>query len=93
VSDWVYYQLLYQLTCFAFACSLGLSGSVLLRSGQLSGLIAQLQELLKGVDDAEILPGRYDAALIAAQVHISHVIFIRTILLYFSATHRIQLFI
>ncbi|KAK6646228.1 hypothetical protein PHAVU_L003137 [Phaseolus vulgaris] len=46
----------------------GLSGSVLLRSGQLSGLIAQLQELLKGVDDAEILPGRYDAALIAAQI-------------------------
>jgi len=70
-----------------------LSGSVLLRSGQLSGLIAQLQELLKGVDDAEISPGRYDAALIAAQVRIYHVIMIRAILFCFFATHRIELFI
>ncbi|XP_020204991.1 uncharacterized protein LOC109790284 [Cajanus cajan] len=46
----------------------GLTGSVMLRSGQLSGLIAQLQELLKGVDDVEILPGGYDAALISAQI-------------------------
>ncbi|KAK7304850.1 hypothetical protein VNO77_42741 [Canavalia gladiata] len=46
----------------------GLTGSVVLRSGQLSGLIAQLQELLKGVDDVEILSGGYDTALIAAQI-------------------------
>ncbi|KAK7407672.1 hypothetical protein VNO78_09681 [Psophocarpus tetragonolobus] len=46
----------------------GLTGSVLVRNGQLSGLIAQLQELLKGVDDVQILPGGYDASLIAAQI-------------------------
>ncbi|XP_028787944.1 uncharacterized protein LOC114743913 [Neltuma alba] len=46
----------------------GLTGSVVLRSGRLSDLIAQLQELLKGVDEAEISPGRYDTAAIAAQI-------------------------
>ena len=50
----------------------GLTGSVVLRSGRLSDLIAQLQELLKGVNEVEISPGRYDAAVLAAQVlHIS----------------------
>ncbi|XP_054797840.1 uncharacterized protein LOC129302939 [Prosopis cineraria] len=46
----------------------GLTGSVVLRSGRLSDLIQQLQELLKGVDEAEISPGRYDTAAIAAQI-------------------------
>ncbi|KAI9082404.1 hypothetical protein K1719_035827 [Acacia pycnantha] len=46
----------------------GLTGSVVLRSGRLSDLIAQLQELLKGVDEAEISPGRYDTTVIAAQI-------------------------
>ncbi|XP_028758007.1 uncharacterized protein LOC114717096 [Neltuma alba] len=46
----------------------GLTGSVVLRSGRLSDLIAQLQELLKGVDEAGISPGRYDTAAIAAQI-------------------------
>ena len=49
-------------------CILGLTGSVVLRSGQLSDVIAKLQELLKGVDEVQILPGRYDTALLAAQV-------------------------
>ncbi|KAK3038924.1 hypothetical protein RJ639_027552 [Escallonia herrerae] len=46
----------------------GLTGSVILRSGQLSELISQLQELTKGVNDAEISPGKYDAALLMAQI-------------------------
>ncbi|KAK3009364.1 hypothetical protein RJ639_014680 [Escallonia herrerae] len=45
-----------------------LTGSVILRSGQLSELISQLQELRKGVNDAEISPGNYDAALLMAQI-------------------------
>lgn len=51
-----------------FAAFLGLTGSVVLRSGQLSSLIAQLQELLKGVYEVEISSGGYDATLLAAQV-------------------------
>jgi hypothetical protein len=31
-------------------------------------LIGQLQELLKGVDEVEIAPYKYDTALLAAQV-------------------------
>ncbi|GAV62411.1 DUF1664 domain-containing protein [Cephalotus follicularis] len=48
----------------------GLTGSIVLRSGRLSELISQLQELLKGVDGAEISlsPQKYDTALIAAQI-------------------------
>lgn len=49
-------------------CDLGLTGSVVLRSGRLSDLIAQLQELLKGVNDAEVSPHKYDTAILAAQV-------------------------
>nr|GMC99933.1 uncharacterized protein LOC109148217 [Ipomoea batatas] len=46
----------------------GLTGSVVLRSGRLSDLISQLQELIKGVNEAETSPGKYDAALLAAQI-------------------------
>ncbi|XP_004502160.1 uncharacterized protein [Cicer arietinum] len=46
----------------------GLASSVVLNSGQLSSVIAQLQELLKGVDQVEISTGGYDASVIAAQV-------------------------
>lgn len=46
----------------------GLTGSVVLRSGKLSDLIAQLQELLQGVNEAEISPSKYDTAAIAAQI-------------------------
>ncbi|KAF3445287.1 hypothetical protein FNV43_RR14982 [Rhamnella rubrinervis] len=46
----------------------GLTGSVVLRSGRLSDLLVQLQELLKGVNETEILTNKYDGALIAAQV-------------------------
>lgn len=47
---------------------LGLTGSIVLRSGRLSEIIAQLQELLKGVDEVQISPFKYDSALLAAQV-------------------------
>ncbi|CAK9133407.1 unnamed protein product [Ilex paraguariensis] len=46
----------------------GLTGSVILRSGKLSDVISQLQELMKGVNEAEISPGKYDTALLAAQI-------------------------
>jgi hypothetical protein len=46
----------------------GLTGSIVLRSGRLSELIAQLQELLKGVDQVEIGSYKYDSALLAAQI-------------------------
>ncbi|TYK02913.1 DUF1664 domain-containing protein [Cucumis melo var. makuwa] len=48
----------------------GLTGSVVLRSGRLSDLISQLQELLKGVTDEELSPSpyKYDTAVLAAQI-------------------------
>ncbi|KAL9457411.1 hypothetical protein AB3S75_006457 [Citrus x aurantiifolia] len=45
-----------------------LTGSIILRSGRLSEIIAQLQELLKGVDEVQISPFKYDSALLAAQI-------------------------
>uniref|UniRef100_A0A5B7AUZ3 DUF1664 domain-containing protein n=1 Tax=Davidia involucrata TaxID=16924 RepID=A0A5B7AUZ3_DAVIN len=46
----------------------GLTGSIILRSGRLSDVISQLQELMKDVSEAEISPGKYDSALLAAQI-------------------------
>ncbi|KAF5726483.1 hypothetical protein HS088_TW22G00161 [Tripterygium wilfordii] len=46
----------------------GLTSSVVLRSGRLSDLIAQLQDLLKGVDEVEISPQKIDTAFVAAQI-------------------------
>nr|XP_016470044.1 PREDICTED: uncharacterized protein LOC107792350 [Nicotiana tabacum] len=46
----------------------GLTGSVILKSGRLSDLISQLQEVINGVNAAETSPGRYDTALLAAQI-------------------------
>ncbi|XP_011039358.1 PREDICTED: uncharacterized protein LOC105135945 [Populus euphratica] len=46
----------------------GLTSSIILKNGRLSELIGQLQELLKGVDQVEIAPYKYDSALLAAQI-------------------------
>ncbi|KAK6918793.1 protein of unknown function DUF1664 [Dillenia turbinata] len=46
----------------------GLTGSIILRNGKLSDLIVQLQELIKGVDEIEIVPGKYDTVLLASQI-------------------------
>ncbi|XP_022758972.1 uncharacterized protein LOC111305579 [Durio zibethinus] len=46
----------------------GLTGSIVLRSGRLSELISQLQELLKGVDEVQFSPYKYDRTLLAAQI-------------------------
>ncbi|WMV44079.1 hypothetical protein MTR67_037464 [Solanum verrucosum] len=46
----------------------GLTGSVILKSGRLSELISQLQEVINGVNAAETSPGKYDTALLAAQI-------------------------
>ncbi|KAM7275143.1 hypothetical protein ACFE04_017009 [Oxalis oulophora] len=48
----------------------GLTGSIVLRSGRLSELISQLQQLLKGVnDDVHIGSHKLDTAALAAQRH------------------------
>ncbi|XP_056853000.1 uncharacterized protein LOC130502248 isoform X3 [Raphanus sativus] len=48
----------------------GVSGSIVLRHGRLSDLIAQLQELLKGAEGVESTPFsyKYDSAALAAQI-------------------------
>nr|GEV55465.1 hypothetical protein CTI12_AA035910 [Tanacetum cinerariifolium] len=46
----------------------GLTSSVILRSGKMSELLAELQELMKGVNETELLPGKYDSAALAAQI-------------------------
>ncbi|CAH1444751.1 unnamed protein product [Lactuca virosa] len=46
----------------------GLTSSVILRSGKLSDVISELQELMKGVNEVEITPGKYDSAALAAQI-------------------------
>ncbi|KAJ6403974.1 hypothetical protein OIU84_012214 [Salix udensis] len=46
----------------------GLTSSIILKNGRLSELIGQLQEILKGVDQVELAPYKYDSALLAAQI-------------------------
>jgi hypothetical protein len=60
----LFYEILVLFCCFS-----GLASSVVLNGGQLSAVIAQLQEVLKGVDDqVKISTAGYDTAVIAAQV-------------------------
>lgn len=46
----------------------GLTGSVILKSGRLSDVLLQLQELVKNVNEVEVSPNKYDSSLLAAQV-------------------------
>ncbi|XP_058070780.1 uncharacterized protein LOC131219575 isoform X2 [Magnolia sinica] len=46
----------------------GLTSSVILRSGRLSDVISDLQELIKGVNEIEVSPNRFDSAFLAAQI-------------------------
>ncbi|KAJ6710735.1 hypothetical protein OIU74_011571 [Salix koriyanagi] len=46
----------------------GFTSSIILKNGRLSELIGQLQEILKGVDQVELAPYKYDSALLAAQI-------------------------
>ncbi|VVA90025.1 unnamed protein product [Arabis nemorensis] len=46
----------------------GVSGSIVLRHGRLSDLIAQLQDLLKGAEGVESTPYNFDSAALAAQI-------------------------
>ncbi|GAB2228767.1 hypothetical protein Drorol1_Dr00022896 [Drosera rotundifolia] len=46
----------------------GLTGSVILKSGALSDVILQVQELIKGGNEVDIYPSKSDAAVIAAQI-------------------------
>jgi len=59
------YAIIFMSLCFVV---LGLTSSIILKNGRLPELIGQLQELLKGVDEVEIAPYKYDTALLAAQV-------------------------
>ncbi|CAN6703693.1 unnamed protein product [Malus baccata var. baccata] len=46
----------------------GLTSLIVLRNGRLSDLIAQLQDILEGVNEADILPEKFDNAVIKAQI-------------------------
>ncbi|GAB4825223.1 hypothetical protein Ancab_008098 [Ancistrocladus abbreviatus] len=46
----------------------GLTGSVILKSGQLSDVILQLQELINGVNESDVSASKIDGALLAAQI-------------------------
>ncbi|KVI02081.1 hypothetical protein Ccrd_019659 [Cynara cardunculus var. scolymus] len=46
----------------------GVTSSVILRSGRLSDVLSELQELMRGVNEVEISPGKYDSAALAAQI-------------------------
>lgn len=46
----------------------GLTGSVILKSGRLSDVLLQLQELINGVNEGDISPNKIDGALLAAQI-------------------------
>ncbi|OAY75080.1 hypothetical protein ACMD2_02883 [Ananas comosus] len=46
----------------------GLTGSIILKNGRLSDVLAELQELVKGVNEGEASSGHYDTALLAAQI-------------------------
>ncbi|KAJ8423204.1 hypothetical protein Cgig2_006757 [Carnegiea gigantea] len=47
----------------------GLTGSVILKSGRLSDVLLQLQELIKGVNEADISSTKIDPVLLAAQTN------------------------
>lgn len=46
----------------------GLTGSVILRNGQLSDVLLQLQEYIKGINDVDMSSTKIDPVLLAAQV-------------------------
>ncbi|KMT02515.1 hypothetical protein BVRB_9g204560 [Beta vulgaris subsp. vulgaris] len=46
----------------------GLTGSVILKSGQLSDVLLQLQEFVKGINEADISSTKIDPFLLAAQI-------------------------
>lgn len=54
---------------FLLSLPLGLTGSVILRSGKLSDVLLQLQEVIQGVNEGDISANKIDGALLAAQVH------------------------
>lgn len=62
----IHYYFSFNIVC-SF-CNLGLTSSIILRSGRLSDLLAQLQELCKGVNEVEISPEKYDSSILRAQV-------------------------
>lgn len=46
----------------------GLTSSIILRNGRLSEVLSEIQELIKGINEVEISPDRYDASILAAQI-------------------------
>ncbi|XP_008798840.1 uncharacterized protein LOC103713619 [Phoenix dactylifera] len=46
----------------------GLTGSVILRNGRLADVLAELQELMKGIKEVEDSSNHYDPSLLAAQI-------------------------
>lgn len=46
----------------------GLTGSIILKNGPLSDVLAELQELMKGVNQVEVSSNHFDPSLLAAQI-------------------------
>ena len=73
-SSYLHYDAIYLLSFIvwfsdlSFSWTIGLTGSVILKSGRLSDVLLQLQELIKGVNEADISSTKIDPVLLAAQV-------------------------
>ncbi|KAL8150991.1 hypothetical protein V2J09_020799 [Rumex salicifolius] len=46
----------------------GLTGSIILKSGRLSDVLLQLQDLISGVNENDLSPNKIDGAILAAQI-------------------------
>jgi hypothetical protein len=68
ILAWMFHLMTFNDTWFFFHHVQGVSGSIVLRHGRLSDLIAQLQDLLNGAQGVESTPFKYDGALLAAQI-------------------------
>jgi hypothetical protein len=68
ILAWMFHLMTFNDTWFCFHHVQGVSGSIVLRHGRLSDLIAQLQDLLNGAQGVESTPFKYDGALLAAQI-------------------------
>lgn len=51
-----------------FPCIIGLTGSVILKNGQLSDVLLHLQEYIKGINDVDFSSTKIDPVFLAAQV-------------------------
>lgn len=46
----------------------GLTSSIILRNGRLPDVLAEFQELMKGISESEVLPNHYDVSFLVSQI-------------------------